>query len=142
MKPMIKQKAKDLLSSVKLRRTHPRVAILTVLLSADRPMTHDQISAKLTAGVADKVTIYRTLETFLRTGLVHKAFLKERTWHFELAYNCTETQCHPHFTCTNCGDTHCLTEMAVPLAKTSQRGFVISRQRLQLEGLCPDCSTN
>jgi Fe2+ or Zn2+ uptake regulation protein len=71
---------------------------------------------------------------------VHKAFLQNRTWHFELAENCT--QCHPHFTCTNCGDTHCLTEITLPMAKSPHRGFVIDRQRVQLEGVCPECNAN
>ena len=139
MKAAIKQKAGKLLLSVKLRRTGPRVAILTVLLSADRPLTQHQIAAKLGARRPDKVTTYRTLETFVKAGLVHKAYLQDRKWHFELAHNCTDTQCHPHFTCNSCGQTRCLPEISVPMAN-AENGFVIEHQRVQLEGLCPDCS--
>jgi len=105
----LERKAKELLNSVKLRRTNPRVAILGVLLAVDKPLTQDQISTKLGRVAPDKVTIYRTLESFVGAGLVHRAFLQERIWHFELADDCTEQQCHPHFTCTSCGDTHCFT---------------------------------
>ena len=140
MKSDIEQKAKELLKSAKLRRTGPRIGILSALLGAGRPLTQDQIALSLGLAAPNKVTIYRTLESLLSAGLVHKAFLQERTWHFELAGNCTESQCHPHFTCTNCGDTHCLTEVALPMAKSLHQGFVIEHQRVQLEGLCPDCS--
>jgi Fur family ferric uptake transcriptional regulator len=118
------------------------VAVLGALLGARKPQTADQIAAKLSRPAADRVTVYRTLEAFLEAGLVHKAFIDERTWHFELAHNCTESQCHPHFTCTDCGDTNCLTEISLPLAKSPGKGFVIRRQRVQLEGLCPKCNAN
>ncbi|UCF44268.1 MAG: transcriptional repressor [Planctomycetota bacterium] len=132
----------DLLNSVKLRRTNPRVAILGVLLAVDRPLTRDQISTRLGRDAPDKVTIYRTLESFVREGLVHRAFLRERVWHFELADDCTEQQCHPHFTCISCGDTHCFTAVTMPMARSPEEGFVIGHQRVQLEGFCPKCNPN
>jgi Fe2+ or Zn2+ uptake regulation protein len=142
MKSDVKRKIGSLLNSVRLRRTGPRAAILGVLLGARRPQTAEQIAVNLAPAAPDKVTIYRTLESLVAAGLVHKVFLQERTWHFELARNCTESQCHPHFTCTNCGDMHCLTEMSLPMAKSPHKGFVIGRQRVQLEGLCPKCNPN
>ena len=142
MKSEIKHKIRDLLRTAKLRRTSPRVAILAILFGARRPQTAEQIAAKLSSNAPDKVTIYRALERFVAAGLVHKAFLQERTWHFELARNCTETQCHPHFTCTSCGDMHCLMEISLPMARSPHKGFVIGRQRVQLEGLCPKCNQN
>jgi len=142
VKTRTKERALELLGSAGLRRTGPRLAVLGALLAARKPQTADQIAAKLSPPAADRVTVYRTLETFLEAGLVHKAFLDERTWHFELAHNCTESQCHPHFTCTNCGDTSCLTDISLPMAKSAGKGFIIHRQRVQLEGLCPKCSVN
>jgi len=140
MKSGIKQKIRSLLSSAKLCRTSPRVAILAALFGTRRPQTAEQIAAKLAPNAPNKVTIYRVLERFVEAGLVHKAFLQKRTWHFELARNCTETQCHPHFTCTSCGDMHCLTEISLPMARSPHKGFVIGRQRVQFEGLCPKCN--
>jgi Fur family ferric uptake transcriptional regulator len=142
VKSEVNQQARELLSSVKLRRTNPRVAVLGALLGAERPLTQDQISAELEGKAPDKVTIYRVLENFVRTGLVHRAFLHGRVWHFELANECTEEQCHPHFTCTNCGDTHCFTGVSMPMAKSPDEGFIIDRQRIQLEGSCPKCNPN
>ncbi len=142
MKPDIKQKIENLLNFANLRRTGPRAAVLSVLLGARKPQTAHQIAAKLSHITPNKVTIYRTLESFLAAGLVHKAFLQQRCWHFELSHNCTKNQCHPHFTCTNCGDVYCLTEKQMPMAKSPYKGFIISHQRIQLEGLCPKCNSN
>lgn len=140
MRRKTREKVRELLRTAKLRRTGPRIAILGVLLRARRPQTAEQIAAKLPAAAANRVTIYRTLESFVEAGLVHKAFLDERTWHFELAGNCTDEQCHPHFTCTNCGVTRCLVGLSVPVVKGLEEGFVAYRQQIRLEGLCPACA--
>lgn len=142
MKKDRKQKAERLLTSVNLRCTRPRIAILNVLLGVKRPMTQEDIASKLGSDRPNKVTIYRTLEALVEADLVHKAFMSERTWHFELADNCTESQCHPHFTCTECSDTHCLPEISIPMAKSPYKGFNICHQQVQLEGLCPKCNPN
>ena len=135
-----RDKARRLLKEAKLYCTAARIAILQVLMQAARPLRQDQIAEQLTVRALNKVTVYRTLESLIDVGLVHRAFTYERAWHFELADHCTEHQCHPHFTCTSCGVTHCLTDILVPLAKVSQKGFVISRQQVRLEGLCPACA--
>jgi Fur family ferric uptake transcriptional regulator len=140
MRKARESKAERMLRRAELNCTRGRVAILNVLCRAERPVTREQIAARLGRSRLDKVTIYRTLERFVGVGLVHKAYIHDRAWHFELADNCTERQCHPHFTCTDCGDTRCLTDVSVPMAASPGRGFVIHRQQVRLEGLCPACA--
>lgn len=125
---------------MKLRCTKPRLAILSVLSGVSGPLTQEQIAAKLGPAGPNKVTIYRILEGFIKAGLVHKAYLGERAWHFELASNCSESQCHPHFTCKICGVTKCLVGLYIPTVKGLKNGFVIHHQQVQLEGLCPHCA--
>ena len=132
----------ELLRGAGLRCTAPRVAVMGVLLGAKSPVSQEQIAVGLGGGSPNKVTIYRVLESFVNAGLVHKAFLQGRTQHFELGHNCSKQQCHPHFTCTDCGQTYCLTDMNLPMAKSPHRGFVVRRQMVQLEGICPQCSEN
>jgi len=132
--------ARKILKAVKLYRTGCRIAILKVLLKSNKPLNQEQIAQRLGKKRFDKVTIYRTLESLREVGLVHKAFMQKRAWHFESAQDCTENQCHPHFTCTSCGNTHCLTEMKLPMAKSPHKGFIIRRQQVRLEGLCPACA--
>ncbi len=140
MKPDLDLQSRTMLKAAKLYCTKVRVAILKVLMKTDKPLSQEQIARRLGKKSFDKVTIYRTLESLLKIGLVHKAFIEKRAWHFELAHNCTESQCHPHFTCTNCGSTHCLMEISLPMAKSPRKGFVIHRQQVRLEGLCPACA--
>ena len=133
-------KAREMLKAAKLYCTRGRIDIIMVLMKAGRPLSQDQIARCSGKKHFDKVTIYRTLESLLGVGLVHKAFVDKRAWHFELADHCTEHQCHPHFTCMNCGDTHCLMAISLPMAKSPYKGFVIRRQQVRLEGLCPGCA--
>lgn len=138
-KPKPDMQARTMLKAAKLYCTPGRVAILKVLLKAGKPLSQDQVARSSGLGHFDKVTIYRTLASLLAVGLVHRAFVAKRAWHYELAHHCTEQQCHPHFTCTSCGDTHCLTEISLPMAKSPHKGFIIHRQQVRLEGLCPAC---
>jgi Fur family ferric uptake transcriptional regulator len=140
MKPNLDLQARKMLKAAELYCTECRVAILKVLVRAGRPLSRVQIAQRLGKKHLDKVTIYRTLASLLKVGLVHRAFMAKRAWHFELADRCSENQCHPHFTCTSCGSTHCLTEMSLPMAKSPHKGFVIHRQQVRLEGLCPKCA--
>ena len=132
--------ARRMLKTTKLYCTESRLTILEVLAKAGKPLSQDQIARRSGEKHFDKVTIYRTLESLLRVGLVHKAFMEKRACHFELAHNCTEHQCHPHLTCSSCGDTHCLTQVSLPMAKSPHQVFVIHRQQVRLEGLCPKCA--
>jgi len=136
----LRDKARQMLKDARLYCTEPRLAILQVLMQTARPLRQDQIAEQLPLRTLNKVTVYRTLESLIEVGLVHRAFTYQRAWHFELANHCTEHQCHPHFTCTNCGVTHCLMDILLPMAKVSQKGFVVSRQQVRLEGLCPACA--
>jgi Fur family transcriptional regulator, ferric uptake regulator len=139
MKASIRAKATEMLKASRLYRTEARVAILAVLLKASRPITQEQIADELDPR-HDKVTIYRTLASLLQAGLVHKALTGAKTWQFELGHRCTQHQCHPHFTCTHCGSTHCLPDLEPPLTRGPYRGFVIQRQQVLFEGLCPGCA--
>lgn len=129
-----------MLKAAKLYCTRGRIDIVTVLMKAGRPLSQDEIACFSSGKRFDKVTIYRTLESLLGVGLLHKAFIDKRARHYELAHNCTEHQCHPHFTCTSCGNTSCLTGISLPMAKSPYKGFVINRQQVRLEGLCPACA--
>mgnify|MGYP000950565691 CR=1 FL=1 len=139
MSEHLEDKARHMLKEARLYCTEARVAILHVLLEAAGPLRQDQI-ARWESHRLNKVTVYRTLDSLAEAGLVHRAFTQNRAWHFELADHCSEKQCHPHFTCTNCGVTRCMTDICLPMAKIPQKGYILSRQQVRLEGLCPACA--
>jgi Fur family transcriptional regulator, ferric uptake regulator len=130
----------NLLKSDGLYCTKHRVTILKLFYQASEPLSQNQIARRLDGRHLDKVTIYRTLESLVKSGLVHKAFISKRASYYELAHNCSQNQCHPHFICTNCGETFCLKDAFLPLIKGLKKGFVIQRQQVRIEGLCSLCS--
>ena len=140
MNASLDDKCRRMLKQASLYCTEARVAILKVLSQAARPLRQDQIAEQLTDKTRNKVTIYRTLESLIHAGLVHRAFMQQRAWHFEMAHHCTANQCHPHFTCLSCGQTHCLKEFSMPMAPKCYKGFMIQHQQVRLEGLCPACT--
>lgn len=140
MTEQLDDKARHMLKEARLYCTEARVAILKVLLETGRPLRQDDIGGQLEHRALNKVTVYRTLDSLVETGLVHRAFTHDRASYFELADHCTETQCHPHFTCTSCGVTHCLTGISLPMARIPHKGYIINRQQVRLEGLCPACA--
>jgi Fur family ferric uptake transcriptional regulator len=135
----ILHKVEELLESCGLRKTHPRQEILSILLQTDQPLTQEQIAERIGPSAPDKTTIYRTLMTLAGRNLVHQAYLKDRTRHFELAHHCRADQCHPHFTCTDCGRTHCFHDAVIPAVKNIPAGFLVQHRQLRLEGICADC---
>jgi len=132
--------ARKMLKTAHLYCTKGRVAVLNVLIKANKPLKQAQIARGLGKDHFDRVSIYRTLESLTEVGLVHKAYIEKRAAHFELAHHCTKNQCHPHFTCIRCGNTHCLMGMSLPMVKSPHKGFIILRQQVRLEGLCPACA--
>ena len=74
--------AEAVLRRAGLRRTPVRVGVIQLLARGGRPTRVPQILAKL-KGV-DSVTVYRTLGTFARKGLVHRVRGEDRTWMYAL----------------------------------------------------------
>jgi len=132
--------AKEMLKAAGFNVTKPQTLVIQQLLKAERPLSRQQLIEKLGRKCPDKVTVYRIMEKLCTNGLVHKAFLKGRTWKYELAHNCSKKQCHPHFTCISCGETFCLKGISLPLIRGLKKGFVFHRQQVRIDGLCASCS--
>lgn len=127
----------NILKNSNLRNTQGRTSILEILTKAGKPITQEQIAVKLKKTL-NKTTIYRNLESFLKVGMVHRVFLNQRMWAYELSHNCSENQCHPHLICRKCKKTTCITNSNIPLFDNIP-GFKIERQKILFEGLCPGC---
>lgn len=131
-------KAVELLHAAGLRQTASRIAIVKAMLESSTPLTQEQIAEGIGPAAPNKTTIYRTLMYLIEKNIVHTAYLEDRSRHFELAHHCSKHQCHPHFTCTHCDATFCLTEITPPLLELPE-GFSMQRQQIRIEGLCPSC---
>ena len=55
------------------RTTRPRVAILAVLLAAERALSHNEVERRVNSAFGiDRVTVYRVLDWLSGQGLAHK----------------------------------------------------------------------
>lgn len=132
----------EILSKHSLRNTDRREAILGVFLRGDSALSHADIEQRLDDGF-DRVTLYRTLKTFLDKGILHKVLDDEGTPKYAL---CKES-CgsaghhheHVHFKCTQCGLTNCLEDVQIPAVQLP-RGYQPLDVNLLVQGVCQLCS--
>lgn len=106
----------EILRRKNLSITESRKKILSLFLKEGDALTHGDIEHK--AGEKfDRVTVYRTLQTFVEKGIVHTIPTADNTILYALCKDCTEGHHHDdhvHFVCTNCGITTCLDDVAWP----------------------------
>jgi Fur family ferric uptake transcriptional regulator len=133
------KKAEELLGRKGLRKTGPRLMILSALLLSDEPLSQEQIADRIHDQGVNKTTIYRTLSSLVETGIVHEAVVRDRIQYYETACHCKEHTCHPHFICQRCRKTICLTQVHIP-SVSLPKGFLRQRQQIKIEGVCSACN--
>src|SRR5436305_11809243 len=96
--------------------TESRKKILTLFLNMHGALAHGDIEKK--AGEKfDRVTVYRTLQTFVEKGIIHTIPTIDNSVRYALCKDCTEGHHHDdhiHFVCTNCNSTICLDDVLSP----------------------------
>jgi len=140
--PSTPPSATEILHKSGLRRTPVRLGVIDVLTKAARPLTVPQMLAKM-KGV-DSVTTYRTLNTFVKKGLVHRVRGEDRSWMYAIGdSNHVPEHQHPHFVCENCGKVECLEDSNIPGNFVKQmgvgNGYNVSYAEVVLHGTCPKC---
>jgi len=131
-----------LLKTFRLRSTPNRQEILHLFLEKNYALSHHDIE-KAVQNSLDRVTVYRTLKTFLDKGLIHKVLDDEGTLKYALCNDtCTTAEHHHdhvHFKCTKCGQTNCL-NVEVPPIKLP-KGYKPNEFNLLIQGICQQCSS-
>ena len=131
------------LKSFNLRQTDCREEVLGILLEHSFALSHGDIEAQLTDKF-DRVTVYRTLKTFLDKGLIHKVLDDEGTTKYALCRdNCHNSEHqhhhdHVHFKCTLCGHTTCLDDVRIPILDLPA-GYQRVEINLLVQGICAAC---
>ena len=131
----------DLLRRNSLSVTESRKKILNLFLNVQGALAHGDIERK--AGEKfDRVTVYRTLQTFVEKGIIHTIPTTDNSVRYALCKdNCTEGHHHDdhvHFICLQCGATLCLEDVEVPLIKM-RKGFSVNEIEVVVKGICLDC---
>ena len=131
----------DILRRNSLSITESRKKILNLFLNVPGALAHGDIERK--AGEKfDRVTVYRTLQTFVEKGIIHTIPTTDNSVRYALCKdNCAgghHHDDHVHFICLQCGTTLCLEEVVVPEIKM-RRGFSINEIEVVVKGICLDC---
>lgn len=129
----------NLIRSLGARATPARVAVMRLLDTADRALSHHDIELELEASGFDRVTLYRVLDWMVESGLAHRVTDAQRVFRFSrAAANAPAHESHAHFRCEDCGKVFCLDD--VPVTRpTLPKGFSSSAVELSITGHCGHC---
>lgn len=131
----------QILKDFKLRSTPSRASILEAFLNHNFALSHGDVEKEVPA-TFDRVTVYRTLKTFLDKGLIHKVLDDEGGIKYALCNEACSTahhhHDHVHFKCTQCGQTNCL-QIEIPGIKLP-KGYQAKELNLLIQGVCEKCA--
>jgi Fur family transcriptional regulator, ferric uptake regulator len=136
-------KVESLLKRNNLSITDSRKKILQLFFLQSGALAHGDIEKK--AGEKfDRVTVYRTLQTFVDKGIIHIIPTADNSVRYALCKDeCGEGHHHDHhihFVCTQCSSTYCLDDVVTPEIKLP-KGYTATHVEVVTEGICRDCNT-
>lgn len=139
--------AEQLIRRSGARLTSPRFAVLSLLLSSDHALSHQEVTEGLAGKLlVDRVTVYRVLEWLVEQGLAHRIAGEDRVWRFSMSRQeglaereGTAEHRHAHFACKQCGQTFCLESIPAALDVKLPAGYRSEVVELTIRGLCGHC---
>ncbi len=134
--------SKDTLKEYELRHTGCRSDILQSFQNFNFALSHGDLEEQFGERF-DRVTIYRTLKTFVEKGIIHKVLDDEGGTKYAL---CRTTECshdnhhhdHVHFKCLKCGNTTCIESVHIPVFNLPE-GYKRTEVNMLVQGTCPSC---
>lgn len=131
----------DILKRNGLSVTEGRKKILELFLETEGALAHADIE-KNTDAAFDRVTVYRTLQTFVDKGIIHQIPTTDNSILYALCkHNCAQGHHHDnhvHFICNSCDKTTCLDDVVVPIVKLP-KGFTPTQSAMIVSGVCAEC---
>lgn len=131
----------EILKKNNLSITEGRKKILELFLSSEGALAHADIE-KSTGENFDRVTVYRTLQTFVEKGIIHNVPTTDNSILYALCKDdCEEGHHHDnhvHFLCEKCHKTICLDHITIPKVNLPE-GFVPEHAEMIVKGMCGDC---
>jgi Fur family ferric uptake transcriptional regulator len=135
--------AEGLLKSFKLRLTPCRHEVISLFINVDYALSNSTLEEKVGKDY-DRVTIYRTLRTFLDKGIIHKVLDDEGTPKYALCREKCDAHDHNHdhvhFKCLACGETNCIESVVIPKLKLPE-GYQYNEANVLLQGVCKECNS-
>ncbi len=131
----------DILKKNQLSVTESRKKILGLFYEQESALEHNDIETR-TGDTIDRVTIYRTLQTFVEKGIIHSIPTTDNSVQYALCKDdCSEGHHHDnhvHFKCYICGTTYCLDDVTTPEVQLP-KGFKPTVIDVVVTGTCKNC---
>jgi len=133
----------EILTLHHLRKTPTRLTLVQHLLDSNRPMSENEIHEKMQESY-DRITFYRTIQTLIESGVIHRIVADNTTVRYALNY-CTpkhheHNSSHVHFYCSQCGKVECLKEVAVQPYFLPD-GYSEEECNVVIKGICKQCAS-
>ncbi len=112
---------------------------MEILSGSNTALSQDMIEEKMTLQ-ADRVTIYRILNSFCKDGITHKVVAEDGKSYFALCSTCNDNHHHHdhfHFKCDRCHHIECLTQhidLSLP------QGYTATDMNCVVNGICARCA--
>lgn len=135
------KKTDSILQSHSLKKTSTRVDVLNLFINKPYALAHSDIERELEKD-HDRVTLYRTLNTFEDTGITHKVMGEDGVAKYALCDECNEHHHHDdhiHFDCSQCHKTYCLDNGYTPKLVLPE-GYVLEEHKVTVKGICTYCN--
>jgi len=129
---------KHILKSHKLRVTEGRVDVLEFFIRKNRALSFKDLEDEFKD--SDRVTLYRTLNSFTERGVLHKIPDDSGFATYGLCHDTCSSEDHKHdhmhFKCNECGNIECLEQNIPPVTIP---GYKVTEANLILKGICNIC---
>ncbi|MFT6815599.1 MAG: Fur family ferric uptake transcriptional regulator [Sphingobacteriales bacterium] len=124
-----------------IRLTDIRKSVLEIFFNHQYALSHSDVEANLQSDF-DRVTLYRTIKTFVTKGVLHKVIDGENAERYALCNHDhvahKHLDNHVHFKCSTCGNTFCLDDVTVPDVQMP-KGYTSNEVSMLIEGKCENC---
>lgn len=138
----MQEQVRDILKRNSLSVTASREKILGLFLNEPGALAHGDIEKRAGAKF-DRVTVYRTLQTFVEKGIIHTIPTDDNAVLYALCKDdCSEGHHHDHhvhLVCQECGNTFCLDTVVTPEIRLP-RGYSSSQIDVLIKGVCSQCN--
>jgi Fur family ferric uptake transcriptional regulator len=136
------QEFNKLLEKHQLKKTLPRLSVLSILKSSSKAVSQPELESILGKEI-DRVTLYRTLTTFEEKGIIHKVLDFKGTANYAFCSDaCNKQQRndeHAHFNCTVCMNVYCLASLQIPHLDMPT-GYTSHATNFMVYGTCKNCN--
>ncbi|HNP24889.1 MAG TPA: transcriptional repressor [Panacibacter sp.] len=133
----------EILRMNRLSVTPGRRKILHLFLNAKNALVHAEIEKECNS-IIDRISIYRTLQIFLKKNIIHSIPTADDSIKYALSKVNPRTKqtsvshSHAHFVCNNCKKTICLDMINKPEIRLPA-GFKMRDCEVLIKGICSDC---